>query len=803
MRKKLMALLMALAMAAALPSAALAQPATETLSDAAPAQTGETAAEPPAADEAPAEEATTTTLAAAPVSQAYLDYLESGATGGYVPSMIDASQFSIPRLQESGVPSRQATEFPAKYDLRTLGTVSGVKNQSPNGSCWSFAATASIESGLIQKYPWVDLSERHTVFSSFDFAGGTLPGSEDIVNWGGWNQISTATLSHFYGPVAENRCPYVPYESITEELREQSEFHLTDVGYLPALPTVSGDDHVSAEIIKQLVLDKGAVSIAYKAVDEYIDEEHCSSYTPESDWANHQVTLIGWDDTFPKENFAIEAPGDGAWLIKNSWGSSKTYQEGGYFWLSYYDASMVDGAFYEVSEENMNQQAVYYDATGWSMSLYDVDALNVGNPTITAANVFTADADLSLQAVGLYTGDSNTEVRVDVYTDADGDWQNAWSADRAAAQGRSYEPYAGYHTITLDSALALDAGDRYAIVYTALNTNEGKPGYMPIEVNTNYLVNNTNAVINPGESYFYDQDKAAWIDLCDVAPIESNIYGTITYCNPCISAIVVPDGTAPVPVPEGTDQALLSSMMTGTNPKEATPLAVFETPEDAGAPISAGRTPVTAWSQNLSYAQDAYLWPVSTGTIKINGAAAETVNGFYHPTKIAKESLKVGDNPVTIEVSASGKTTTTYTLTLVVAPEPTPTPTAKPTPTAAPDPAIEQFVSRLYAVCLDRQPDAKGKAGWSAMLRSGEKTGAAVAYGFVFSPEFTGKKYDNTAYVQRLYRALLGREAEAASLTGWVAKLDSGALTRQQVLEGFSASLEFAKLCKGYGIKAV
>lgn len=38
---------------------------------------------------------------------------------------------------------------------------------------------------------------------------------------------------------------------------------------------------------------------------------------------NHAVTIVGWDDNYPKENFAADNPpqGDGAWIIRNSWGA--------------------------------------------------------------------------------------------------------------------------------------------------------------------------------------------------------------------------------------------------------------------------------------------------------------------------------------------------------------------------------------------------------------------------------------------------------------------------------------------------
>ncbi|MDD4849136.1 MAG: DUF4214 domain-containing protein [Gemmiger sp.] len=141
--------------------------------------------------------------------------------------------------------------------------------------------------------------------------------------------------------------------------------------------------------------------------------------------------------------------------------------------------------------------------------------------------------------------------------------------------------------------------------------------------------------------------------------------------------------------------------------------------------------------------------------------------------------------------------------------KPTATPTAKPTaaPTAKPTPTPEPvyskdakgFVTRLYTVCLLRTPDAKGLADWSQKLNNKEITGAQAAMGFVFSDEFQAYNYCNTCYVQTLYRAFLGREADAKGLASWVAKLESGS-KREEIFNGFVGSDEFTALCKAYGI---
>lgn len=46
----------------------------------------------------------------------------------------------------------------------------------------------------------------------------------------------------------------------------------------------------------------------------------------DSKLANHSVTIIGYNDRFPKSYFieGHQPPKDGAWLVKNSWGGGKS-----------------------------------------------------------------------------------------------------------------------------------------------------------------------------------------------------------------------------------------------------------------------------------------------------------------------------------------------------------------------------------------------------------------------------------------------------------------------------------------------
>ncbi|MCQ2534701.1 MAG: DUF4214 domain-containing protein [Clostridia bacterium] len=114
---------------------------------------------------------------------------------------------------------------------------------------------------------------------------------------------------------------------------------------------------------------------------------------------------------------------------------------------------------------------------------------------------------------------------------------------------------------------------------------------------------------------------------------------------------------------------------------------------------------------------------------------------------------------------------------------------------------VNCFVARLYKVCLNRLPDMGGQAGWVLKLMDGDVSGTSAAYGFVFSPEFIGKNPSNEAFVNYMYAAFFGREADEAGFNAWVDVLNNGG-SYEDVFAGFSGSAEFANLCASYGIQA-
>ena len=119
--------------------------------------------------------------------------------------------------------------------------------------------------------------------------------------------------------------------------------------------------------------------------------------------------------------------------------------------------------------------------------------------------------------------------------------------------------------------------------------------------------------------------------------------------------------------------------------------------------------------------------------------------------------------------------------------------------TVSPSEGTIGFCTRLYTTCLVRNADTEGLNAWADQLANQRDTGTGAAHGFFFSNEFIGQNVSNEEYVNRLYRTFMGREADADGFNAWVSQLRSG-VSREEVFNGFSQSIEFSRICASYGI---
>jgi C1A family cysteine protease len=383
--------------------------------------------------------------------------------------------------------ARNRGTYPGSYDLRSLGKLTPVENQNPYGACWAFAALASLESCLLPS----DLED----FSQDNLARNT-GFDADPYNGGGNASMATAYLARWGGPVASAEDAYGDSYTPPGLIAEK---HAQEVLFLPPR---SGPTDTST--IKWALMTYGAVYTTLYADDSLgkagsstWSPAHAAYYYAGSTNINHAVDIVGWNDGYSRYNFATTAPGDGAFIVRNSWGAS--FGEGGYFYVSYYDSLIANEslAVFDSAEATGNYSAIYqYDPLGWT------DSLGYLGNTGWFANRFSASSNGQLAAVSFYAACPNSSYTLYCSTGS-----SAMTQD-----GSGTVSMAGYHTVSLPVPVTLTAGQLFTVA-VRLTT----PGYdYPVPLETNIAGYSGKAASTAGQS-FVSPDGSSWSDLTSLS----------------------------------------------------------------------------------------------------------------------------------------------------------------------------------------------------------------------------------------------------------------------------------------------
>ena len=302
----------------------------------------------------------------APFNPQFVEHLKAMAQGqsptvmtrdgywlGHLPGPLDLSHLA----GQAGARLTN-TSLPSSYDLRTYGRVTAVRNQSTCGSCWTFATFGSLESDLLTGESR-DLSENNLK---------NLHGFDWTPCAGGNGNMSMAYLTRWDGPINESDDSYRATDANTSPAGLTPQKHVQNVLILAGRGSALTND-----ALKTAVMTYGAIHTSMTWDDAAYNAGSAAYYYSGSASLNHDVTLVGWDDNYSATNFKTAPAGDGAFLIKNSWGSS--WGQSGYFWISYYDSkyALAAGTLSYVwmgSETTANYTRQYsYDPLGWVSSL--------------------------------------------------------------------------------------------------------------------------------------------------------------------------------------------------------------------------------------------------------------------------------------------------------------------------------------------------------------------------------------------------------------------------------------------------
>ena len=462
------------------------------------------------------------------LNPAFIEYLQNKKASSLIGMAVGPGGYALgsipeplvfPKHVRSGVRGMAGT-FPGRFDLRTSSPVgvTSVKDQYGCGSCWAFATMGSIESNILYtKNRYTDYSEEDLNLNNGFDAGACN---------GGTYLMSAAYLTRWSGPIPQRDQPNAYWFSEGDSVSPSQ----------PAPPPISVNNYPTYHIQKvtrvangpgfddldrlaiQLALYKnGGVGICFyvdTTPGAYYNPSHASYYYPDEKESNHCVLIVGWDDTYPAANFLHKPPADGAYIVKNSWGSK--WGDKGYFYISYYDATLVSAYQFLQPEPNTKYGHVYqYDTLGLTTK-HGFGGSDVG---YFASAYLSTVLGKKLEAVGFWALSDDTDYEIRIYSDiAVGYGLADPTQGTLVATKKGHISDMGYNTIRLDKPVGVALNRPFSVVIR-VKTNGNKH---PIPLSKNISGYSSTANAAPGQSLI-SADGIAWLSTVSDTANKGNV----------------------------------------------------------------------------------------------------------------------------------------------------------------------------------------------------------------------------------------------------------------------------------------
>ena len=389
--------------------------------------------------------------------------------------------------------------IPSKFDLRDWGWMSTVRDQGWMNACWTFGMTGALESTLLKatgnKYDTSMNNMKNQMKYSYY-------GNNEVLE-GGYNLASASYLLSWLGAIPYDADTYDELGKITRTILTGPHIHVQDLIFIPNNEIPNGTE------IKKAVLKYGSLDVSYFGQSTYDEEspyynpKTYAQYVNSPEQANHEVAIIGWDDNFPKEKFLVAPPGDGAWIIKNSWGPD--FGDNGCMYVSYYDQSLLTytpGSIVNYAATPIIENTVPYNKN-YQYDWVWISNNEPGNGIISYMNAFEAVENDAIAAVGTYFNQSGVNYTVEIFVN-----------DVLKLTQDGVSPYVGYHTIKLNDYIPIKAGD----IFKAKVTSNWVPYILNSDVRAHYG-NNISYVCKDGKTWedAYDLGYIACVKVYTVA----------------------------------------------------------------------------------------------------------------------------------------------------------------------------------------------------------------------------------------------------------------------------------------------
>jgi C1A family cysteine protease len=375
---------------------------------------------------------------------------------GYMPPPVNLKALNpVPALKTLNL---SAVVLPDKWDWRGHNGVTPVKDQGGCGSCWAFGNIGALESKRkidTIRHPNANGSEENMNSCHTPWLWDRCDGGNTFLALGYLTGLvqQSSTMQFQKGILAEAQDPYVGSGSHDSTLCDDAtrpfpKFRITGARW------ISND----TTVMKTAIYDHGPIVTAFYA--ESLSGSHWyNNYTlyhyPEYSGTatNHEVLIVGWDDTIAWPT----GDGQGAWIIKNSWG--KYNSMGGYFYLTYGSAAVGDDGMYFVGTRlaKANENLYMEDLPGYFWNI------GCGSKVAYGATVFAPVNDNEkLTHVEFFNTFNDMPYTIKIWGTVVGSGSDVTFSNLKASKRGTCEE-AGYYTVALSRPIALTKGNSYGV----------------------------------------------------------------------------------------------------------------------------------------------------------------------------------------------------------------------------------------------------------------------------------------------------------------------------------------------------